>query len=77
MKTLNRKYKVGVDIIRVKDNVVTIRPYTEIDGDRLLQEPIQVIAGDAFEFDYTRKIEYTDTVDLGDRTWVAKRSQNN
>lgn len=68
-----RRYTVGIEVLWVRDGVVTIRPYTIIDGDRAVQANMELVPGDGYEVSYTKTVEFKDTIDTGDRKWTLSR----
>lgn len=87
MKTASRKITIGIKIIHIDKltETIVIEPYTIIDGDTLSQKGVWIQEEDTLEFTYinditygrsVKAVDFTDTIDLGDRQWVAKRKVN-
>ena len=70
-----RNYTVGVEVVRVSNQgVVTVRPYTNIDGDLIYGREMELIVGDSYQVSYSKSVEFIDTIDAGDRKWEVSRT---
>lgn len=68
-----RNYTVGIDVVKVADGTVTIRPYTVVDGDKVTSDDMVLMKGDTYEVSYSKKVVFQDTIDVGNRQWSLKR----